>query len=81
LRSSVRETICDGAVLVILLMGGTKKRQQKDIEARTAKVGVTARDCEIIRGAFVYEGFGYDLDDPQIAAQAGQEVPAEGFGR
>lgn len=29
-------------------------------------VGVTERDCELIRSAFVYEGFGYDLHDAQI---------------
>lgn len=26
--------------------------------------GVTERDCELIRSAFVYEGFGYDLNPP-----------------
>jgi serine/threonine-protein kinase HipA len=26
------------------------------------QAGVTERDCELIRSAFVYEGFGYDLD-------------------
>ncbi|RYH55687.1 MAG: HipA domain-containing protein, partial [Alcaligenaceae bacterium] len=29
-------------------------------------VGVTERDCELIRSAFVYQGFGYDLHDVQI---------------
>lgn len=33
----------------------------------TRKAGVSERDCELIRSAFVYEGFGYDLNDPTIA--------------
>ena len=32
-----------------------------------ARRGISERDCELIRGAFVYEGFGYDLTDPNIA--------------
>lgn len=42
------------------------------------KAGVTARDCELIRSAFVYEGFGYDLDDPQIATQEEDDGPTYG---
>jgi len=35
--------------------------------ATTRRAGVSERDCELIRGAFVYQGFGYDLTDPNIA--------------
>jgi serine/threonine-protein kinase HipA len=35
--------------------------------ATARQAGVSGRDCELIRGAFVYEGFGYDLTDPNIA--------------
>jgi serine/threonine-protein kinase HipA len=31
-------------------------------------IGVTARDCELIRSAFVYDGFGYDLHDASLRA-------------
>jgi len=35
--------------------------------ASARQAGVSERDCEVIRGAFAYEGFGYDLTDPNIA--------------
>ena len=35
--------------------------------ATARQAGVSERDCELIRGAFVYEGFGYDLTDQKIA--------------
>jgi serine/threonine-protein kinase HipA len=35
--------------------------------ATARQAGVSERDCELIRGAFVYEGFGYDLTDPNVA--------------
>lgn len=39
------------------------------------QVGVSERDCELIRSAFVYEGFGYDLADPTIATDDAEELP------
>ena len=49
---------------------------------RTARqAGVTERDCELIRSAFVYEGFGYDLNDPQIATDDAEELPTARIGR
>ena len=39
------------------------------------QAGVSERDCELIRGAFVYEGFGYDLTDPNIATDDAEELP------
>lgn len=57
------------------------ERVRSTWESVLRKAGVTAADCERIRSAFVYDGFSYDLDDPQIAAQAGQDVPANGFGQ
>jgi serine/threonine-protein kinase HipA len=39
------------------------------------KVGVSKRDCELIRSAFVYEGFGYDLNDPAIVTADPDELP------
>jgi serine/threonine-protein kinase HipA len=36
---------------------------------------VSARDCELIRNAFVYEGFGYDLSDPTIGTDDPEELP------
>jgi serine/threonine-protein kinase HipA len=44
--------------------------------ATTRQAGVSERDCELIRGAFVYEGFGYDLTDPNIAADDAEELPS-----
>jgi serine/threonine-protein kinase HipA len=35
--------------------------------ATARQSGISERDCELIRGAFVYEGFGYNLTDPNIA--------------
>ncbi|MGF6312535.1 hypothetical protein ABIB82_006428 [Bradyrhizobium sp. i1.8.4] len=40
------------------------------------QVGVSERDCELIRSAFVYEGFGYDLEDPTIATDDANELPS-----
>lgn len=40
------------------------------------RVGVSERDCELIRRAFVYEGFGYDLNDPTIATDDADELPS-----
>jgi serine/threonine-protein kinase HipA len=34
--------------------------------ATARQAGVSERDCELIRGAFLYEGFGYELTDPNI---------------
>jgi hypothetical protein len=31
-----------------------------------APMGALPRDCDLILGAFVYQGFGYDLTDPNI---------------
>jgi serine/threonine-protein kinase HipA len=39
------------------------------------QAGVTERDCELIRSAFVYEGFGYDLNDPLIQTDSAAELP------
>ena len=44
----------------------------------TRKAGVSERDCELIRSAFVYEGFGYDLNDPTIATDDLEELPSTG---
>ncbi|WP_354128999.1 hypothetical protein [Bradyrhizobium sp. i1.15.2] len=38
-------------------------------------VGVSERDCELIRSAFVYEEFGYNLEDPTIATDDVEELP------
>lgn len=38
-------------------------------------VGVTERDCELIRSAFVYKGLGYDLYDTLIQSGNGGETP------
>jgi serine/threonine-protein kinase HipA len=35
--------------------------------ATARQAGVSERDCQLIRSAFVYEGFSYDLNDPTIA--------------
>jgi len=43
--------------------------------ATARQAGVSERDCELIRGAFVYEGFGYDLTDPNIATDDAKELP------
>jgi serine/threonine-protein kinase HipA len=40
------------------------------------KAGVSERDCELIRSAFVYEGFGYDLTDPNITTDDVEELPS-----
>ncbi len=40
------------------------------------QAGVSERDCELIRSAFVYEGFSYDLNDPTIAADDPEELPS-----
>ena len=40
------------------------------------QVGVSERDCELIRSAFAYEGFGYDLNDPAIATDDPDGLPA-----
>jgi serine/threonine-protein kinase HipA len=45
------------------------------------QAGVTERDCELIRSAFVYEGFGYDLNDPQIATDDAEELPTARIAR
>jgi serine/threonine-protein kinase HipA len=37
--------------------------------------GVSDRDCELIRSAFVYEGFAYDLSDPTISTGDPEELP------
>ncbi len=42
--------------------------------ATARQVGVSERDCELIRRAFVYEGFGYDLTDPNIATDDVEEL-------
>ena len=39
------------------------------------QAGVTERDCELIRSAFAYEGFGYDLNDPAIHTDDAEELP------
>ncbi len=39
------------------------------------QAGVTERDCELIRSAFAYEGFGYDLSDPRIKTGDAEELP------
>jgi serine/threonine-protein kinase HipA len=44
--------------------------------ATARQVGVSERDCELIRRAFVYEGFGYDLTDPNIATDDVEELPS-----
>jgi serine/threonine-protein kinase HipA len=41
-------------------------------------VGVSERDCELIRSAFSYEGFGYDLNDPTIVTDDRDELPSTG---
>jgi serine/threonine-protein kinase HipA len=43
--------------------------------------GVSERDCELIRSAFVYEGFEYDLSDPTIATDDPEERPTARRGR
>ena len=43
--------------------------------ATVRQAGVSQRDCELIRGAFVYEGFGYDLTDPNIRTDDAEELP------
>jgi serine/threonine-protein kinase HipA len=40
------------------------------------QAGVSERDCELIRSAFVYEGFGYDLTDPGIVTDDAEELPS-----
>jgi serine/threonine-protein kinase HipA len=40
------------------------------------QVGVSERDCELIRSAFGYEGFSYDLSDPTIATDDPDELPS-----
>jgi serine/threonine-protein kinase HipA len=44
--------------------------------ATAHQAGVSERDCELIRSAFVYEGFGYDLNDPTIATNDPAELPS-----
>jgi serine/threonine-protein kinase HipA len=44
--------------------------------ATARQVGVSERDCELIRRAFVYEGFRYDLTDPNIATDDVEELPS-----
>lgn len=39
------------------------------------QAGVSARDCELIRSAFVYEGFAYDLTDPKIVTDV-EKLPS-----
>ncbi|WOH69948.1 HipA domain-containing protein [Bradyrhizobium sp. BWA-3-5] len=39
------------------------------------QAGVSERDCELIRSAFVYEGFEYDLNDPTIVTDDPEELP------
>jgi len=39
-------------------------------------VGVSERDCELIRSAFLYEGFEYDLSDPTIVTDDQDELPS-----
>ncbi|MFB9263020.1 hypothetical protein ACFFWD_07510 [Bradyrhizobium erythrophlei] len=39
------------------------------------QAGVSERDCELIRSAFVYEGFSYDLKDQTIATDDPEELP------
>jgi hypothetical protein len=39
------------------------------------QAGVSESDCELMRSAFVYEGFGYDLNDPQIQTDSAAELP------
>ena len=39
------------------------------------QAGVSERDCDLIRGAFVYQGFGYDLTDPDIATDDAKGLP------
>jgi serine/threonine-protein kinase HipA len=39
------------------------------------QAGVSERDCELIRSAFAYEGFAYDLNDPTIATDAPEQLP------
>ena len=38
------------------------------------QAGVTERDCELIRSAFAYEGFGYNLNDPTIHTDDAEEL-------
>jgi serine/threonine-protein kinase HipA len=43
---------------------------------RTARqAGVSERDCQLIRSAFVYEGFAYDLNDRTIATADPEDLP------
>jgi serine/threonine-protein kinase HipA len=44
--------------------------------ATARQAGVSERDCELIRGAFVYEGFRYDLTDPNIATDDAEGLPS-----
>jgi serine/threonine-protein kinase HipA len=39
------------------------------------QAGVSERDCQLIRSAFVYGGFAYDLNDPTIATADPEELP------
>jgi serine/threonine-protein kinase HipA len=44
--------------------------------ATARQAGVSERDCELIRGAFVYKGFGYDLTEANIATDDAEELPS-----
>jgi len=46
--------------------------------ATARQAGVSERDCELVRSAFVYEGFGFDLSDPTIATDDPAELPSAG---
>ncbi|WP_074123015.1 HipA domain-containing protein [Bradyrhizobium sp. AS23.2] len=44
--------------------------------ATCRQAGVSERDCELIRSAFVYEGFAYDLGNPDIHTVDAEELPS-----
>jgi serine/threonine-protein kinase HipA len=44
--------------------------------ATARQAGISERDCELIRGAFVYEGFGYELSEANIATGDAEELPS-----
>jgi hypothetical protein len=54
----------------------TRNRSHCEIRwyATVRQAGVSERDCELIRSAFVYEGFSYDLNDPTIATDDPEEL-------
>ena len=43
-------------------------------DAACRQAGVSERDCELIRSAFVYEGFAYNLGNPDIHTDDVEEL-------